>query len=134
MDESEPPRGEGGKGLLPESIKKALVTGISAAFMTEEAIRGALADMRLPKEAISYLVQQTNNSRKELFRVISEELKNFLKSADLAGEVKKALSGMKLEVKAEIRFVDEGKSKLGVRVKSEEAEASDEGEVKKRRR
>ncbi len=103
QDPSESPRGR-----MAESLRKALVTGLSAVFVTEEGIRNALGDMRLPKDALSYLVQQTNNSRREVFRILSEELKGFLKNADVAGALKKALAGMKLEVKAEIRFVEEG--------------------------
>lgn len=114
------------RGILPETLKKALVTGISAVFMTEEGIRNALSDMRLPKEAMAYLIAQTQNSRRELFRVMSDELKNFLRNIDLPGEVKKALSGMKLEVKAEIKFVDEGTGKVRAKVSTETQTTTDE--------
>lgn len=101
------PTGEERKGrVVTESIRKALVTGLSAVFMTEEGIRSALSDLRLPKEAIGFLVSQTNNSRREVFRIVSDELKTFLRNVDVTGAVRKALSGMKLEMKAEIRFVD----------------------------
>lgn len=94
------------KGLLPESIRKALLTGISAIFMTEEGIRNTLAEMRLPKDAMGYLVQQTERTRRELFRVVSQELKGFLKSADLPRELRAVLKNMKVQVRAEVRFVD----------------------------
>ena len=107
-DESEQDGGESGRsGLLPESIKKALVTGISAVFMTEEGIRSALSDLRLPKEAIAYLIQQTANSRREIVRVLTDELKGVMRNADFAGTVRKVLAGMRVEVKAELRFIDE---------------------------
>lgn len=98
---------ESSKGLLPDSIRKALVTGISAIFMTEEGIRNTLAEMRLPKDAMGYLVQQTERTRKELFRVVSQELKGFLKGADLPRELRAVLKNMKVQVRAEVRFVDE---------------------------
>lgn len=97
----------GRSGLLPESLRKLLVTGISAVFMTEEGIRSALSDLRLPKEVIAYLVQQTDRSRRELFRGISSELKGFLNRIDLPGELRKALTGLKVEVNAEIRFLQD---------------------------
>ena len=93
-------------GLLPESIRKALATGLSAVFMTEEGIRQSLSDMRLPKDAVSFVLQQTERSRRELFRVVSDELKSFLKEVDLTGEARRALAGLKLQIKAEVRFVD----------------------------
>lgn len=132
VDESEMRPNE--RGILPETLKKALVTGISAVFMTEEGIRSALSDMRLPKEAMAYLIQQTQNSRRELFRVVSDELKSFLRNIDLPGEVKKALSGMKLEVKAEIKFVDEGSGKVSAKVTSDTVDKGDAPATKHRRR
>jgi hypothetical protein len=119
---------EGGRGLLPDSIKKALVTGLSALFMTEEGIRSALGDMRLPKEAMAFLMQQTERSRKEIFRAVSEELKNFLSTMDLATAVRKALVGMKLEVTAQVRFVDEQRTESTIKSSLASAGSSTEPE------
>lgn len=104
------------KARLPDSIRKAVASGLSALFMTEEGIRNMLTEMRLPKDAMAYVVQQTERSRKELFRAVSEELKGFLKGVDLTGEIRKALTGLKVQVNAEIRFVDEGSGKTSVQV------------------
>ena len=106
-----------GSGLLPDSIRKALTSGISALFMTEEGIRGMLSEMRLPKDAMSYLVQQTVRTRRELFRVVSQELRGFLKNADLTRELRKALVGMKMQVRAEVRFVADGEPEAEVRTR-----------------
>jgi hypothetical protein len=94
------------RARLPDSIRRALLSGISAVMMTEEGIRSALGDMRLPKEALSYLAQQTDRTRRELFRAVSDEVKGFLKSTDLTGELRKALTGLKVNVKAEVTFTD----------------------------
>lgn len=130
--------GGGGKGgLLPDSIKKALVTGLSALFMTEEGIRSALGDMRLPKEAMSFLLQQTERSRKEIFGAVSSELKSFLSTMDLATAVRKALVGMKLEVTAQVRFVDEQRTETTLTSKVASADdepPTDEGGTPRRRR
>ena len=98
---------EGAKGSgLSDSLRRAFVSGVSALFMTEEGIRSALSDMRLPKEALTYLAQQTDRTRKELFRAVSDEVKGFLKGVDLSGALRKALLGLKVQVKAEVRFVE----------------------------
>jgi hypothetical protein len=97
--------GQKGSGLS-DSLRRAFVSGVSALFMTEEGIRSALSDMRLPKEALTYLAQQTDRTRKELFRAVSEEVKGFLKGVDLSGALRKALLGLKVQIKAEVRFVD----------------------------
>lgn len=114
------------KGLLPKTLHKALLTGVSAVLMTEEGIRNALGDMRLPKEAISYLVQQTERSRKDLFQSVSGEIKGFLSSVDFPGAIRKALTGLKIEVRADIRFVDDQSSEISVQttLKDEEGKKS----------
>lgn len=104
-------------GLLPDSVRKLFVTGLSAVFMTEEGIRGVLSEMRLPKDAIASLLQQTERSRRELLRLISDELKRYLRAVDLPGEIRKALTGMRLEVNAQIRFVEDEESRSSVSAK-----------------
>ncbi|OGQ91440.1 MAG: hypothetical protein A2289_18005 [Deltaproteobacteria bacterium RIFOXYA12_FULL_58_15] len=114
---------EQGKGkVLGDSLRKALVTGMSALFMTEEGIRGALSEMRLPKDALAYLAQQTDKTRRELFRAVSDEIKGFLKSIDLTGEIRKALVGLKVEVKAEVRFSEEGAPDTTISARIEEVD------------
>ena len=102
-----------GKSLL----QKALFTGLSAVMLTEEGIRNALGDLRVPKETIGNLMQQTERSRKEIFQTVSGELKGFLRNVDTAKALRKALIGLKLEVKADIRFVDDGKVESDVKTK-----------------
>ena len=102
------------KGILPESVRKALAMGLSAVFMTEEGIRNALGDMRLPKEAMSFLTQQAERTRKDLFRMVSDELKGFLKDLDLSTIIKKALDGMTFEVQAKIKLTRDEKDKLKI--------------------
>jgi hypothetical protein len=123
------------RSILPKSLHKALVTGVSAVLMTEEGIRNALGDMRLPKEAISYVIQQTERSRKDLFQSVTGEIKKFLDTADIPGALRKALTGLKVEVRADIRFVDDDHVETDVRTRTHAADqdddshASDDGEA-----
>jgi hypothetical protein len=134
----DPPEESSKGGALGDSLRKALITGISAVFMTEEGIRSSLSDMRLPKEAITYLLQQTAGSRRELVRIVGDELKSFLHGADVVGTLRKALSGMKIEVKAEIRLVDEHaestSSKAGDKVGDKTTDKAEEPPSASRRR
>jgi hypothetical protein len=57
-------------------------------------------------EAVAFLSQQTDRTRKEVSRVLSEEVKGFLRSLDLQGEIRKALTGMTVKVRAEISFTE----------------------------
>jgi len=90
-----------------EAIRKLLVSGISTVFMTEEGIRNVVGDLRLPKEAIQFLLTQTDNGRREVVRIVSEELKDFLRGMDLTGELRSALVGLTLEVNASVKIKDE---------------------------
>ena len=90
-----------------EAIRKLLVSGISTVFMTEDGIRNAVGDLRLPKEAIQFLLTQTDNGRREVVRIVSEELKDFLRGMDLTGELRSALVGLTLEVNASVKIKDE---------------------------
>src|SRR5262245_66291788 len=87
------------EGLLPETVRKALITGLGALFMTEESLRNLVTEMRLPKEAVSYLVKQADQARGQLFDVVSKEIRTFLESVNLAQELQKILSSVVLEVK-----------------------------------
>lgn len=100
--------GDGNKGgRFPDAFRKAVVSGISALFVTEENVRNLVSDMRLPKDAMSYVVQQTEKTRREMFRVVAHEVKGFLRNADVTGEMRRALIGLKVQVRAEIKFSED---------------------------
>ncbi len=104
---------EGEKGrfrqLVPEAVKRALYMGLGAVFMTEEGIRNAVSDMKLPKDALSSLLSSADKARQELMRYVADEVGRVLTSAQLRDQIVKVLSGMSIEVKAEIRLKDASK-------------------------
>lgn len=96
---------EGGPArAVADSLRRALVNGLSAVLMTEEGIRQAVGELRLPKDAVGYLSQQAERSRREVSRIVGVEVKRFLHNTDMAGLLRKSLSGMKVEVRAELKF------------------------------
>ncbi|HTN51829.1 MAG TPA: hypothetical protein VML50_05460 [Anaeromyxobacter sp.] len=94
-----------GRGLLPDGVKKALLAGVGALFMTEEGARRLAREWKLPKEVIGFVGQQAQGAKDEILRVLSDEVRRFLESEALHREFWKALSGMAIEVKAEIRLL-----------------------------
>jgi len=58
----------------------------------------------LSKEALAYLLQQGDRGKRELVRIVANEVGQFLRGIDLSGEVVKVLSSVQLEVNASIRF------------------------------
>jgi polyhydroxyalkanoate synthesis regulator phasin len=98
------------EGIIPETVRKALITGLGALFMTEESLRHLVQEMRLPKEAVGYLLKHADQAKDQLLETVSKEIRAFLDSVNLAEELQKVLSSVVLEVKTEIRLVpsDEG--------------------------
>ncbi len=94
----------GARGLIPDTVKKALLAGVGALFMTEEGARRLAREWKLPKELIGFIGQQAQGAKDEVLRVFSEEIRRFLESDRVRGEFLKALSSMAIEVKAEIRL------------------------------
>ena len=93
------------KGLVPDFVKKMAVAGLGAVFMTEEGIRNLAGQLKLPKEALSFVLGQAERTKDEVGRVISEEVRRFLQSDKLREELLKALSSMTIEVKASVRLL-----------------------------
>ncbi|HEX8825924.1 MAG TPA: hypothetical protein VF794_38795, partial [Archangium sp.] len=61
--------------------------------------------LKLPKEVLGYILGQAEKTKDEVGRVVSEELRRFLQSEKLRDELLKLVSGMTIEVKAQIRLV-----------------------------
>lgn len=97
------------KGLA-EILKKVVSTGISAAFMTEDAVKGLLSDLPLPKDAIQGLVQNAKNTKDEFVGSVKNELKQYLNKIDLSKEIDRVLDNYDLEINAKIKFKKKAKT------------------------
>ena len=93
------------RGMIPDFVRKMAVAGLGAVFMTEEGIRGLAGQLKLPKEALTYILGQAEHTKDQIGRVVSEEVRRFLQSEKLRDEFLKLLSGMTLEIKAEVKLV-----------------------------
>ena len=105
-DDYQPPSGrEGRAGFVPDFVRKVAVAGLGAIFMTEEGIRNLAGQLKLPKEALGFILSQAEKTKDEVGRVLTEELRRFLQSEKLREEFVKLMSGMTLDVRAQIRLV-----------------------------
>ena len=93
------------ESLLPNVLRKTVSTGVGARQMTEDVVRGAIGDLKLPKEAVTYLVDLADNTKKEVIRVAAREFREFLESARFNEEMARILTQLSFEIKTEIRFV-----------------------------
>ncbi len=97
------------EGLVPEVLRRTLYAGLEAVFTTEEGVRKLANDFSLPKDVARYLIQQTQSSRNELFRIMAAELRIFLEKLNFSEELQRVLTGLSLEITTEIRFVPDEK-------------------------
>lgn len=106
--------------LLPEALRKAVAAGVGAVFLTEEGIRSLVSELKLPKEAMSFLLQQADRTRTEVMNAVGKEVKRYMKSSELEKLLGDMLENFTIEVKAEVRFKTNDKGKLGLAVTSSE--------------
>lgn len=115
----------GAAGFVPEFVRRMAVAGLGALFMTEEGIRNLAGQLKLPKEALGFILGQAEKTKDEVTRVVTEELRRFLQSEKLRDEFLKLMSGMTVEIKAQIRLVPQDKEEKGEKGASPEpAEAA----------
>ena len=105
MDEprGDEPGTEAGARGLQDALRKALLAGMGALFLTEEGARRLAREWKLPKEVVGFIGQQASGAKDEVLRVFSDEVRRFFESEAVRREVTRALSSMVVEVKAEIR-------------------------------
>jgi|HubBroStandDraft_6_1064221.scaffolds.fasta_scaffold316469_2 hypothetical protein len=87
-------------------VRRTLMTGVGAIFMTEESVRNALSDMRMPKHVIAVAVAQVEKTKKEISSLVAKEVRQFLDGIEVAEIMQKALAGQTIEITATIKFTD----------------------------
>lgn len=114
------------EALLPPLLRRTVET----AQATEDVIRGMVGEIRLPKEAVGYIIEVADTTKKEVVRVAAREFREFLESANLTDEVAKLLTTLSFEIRTEIRFIPNDQAlkpnvKSQLRVKSGDADVDE---------
>jgi hypothetical protein len=104
-----PPAGKG--SAVADVVRRAVLAGVGALFLTEEGARKLAREWKLPKELISYVGSQAASAKGEILRIVSDEVRKFFESEALRREFVKALSSLAVEIHAEIRVKDAGDGK-----------------------
>lgn len=102
------------EGTVPEIFKKAVYLGVGTAFMTEEGIRKILGEMNISRDAVQYIVSQSDRTKEQIFGVVQTEIRNFLDRLDVPTSMKEILDGMSVELTTTITFKDGPKPKTRV--------------------
>lgn len=127
---------EKGRGFVPDFVRRMAWAGLGAVFMSEEGIRRLAGQLKLPKEALGFLLQQADKTKDEIGRVVSDEVRKLLQSDRLRDEMLKMIAGMTIEVRAEVKLVpDRVKGEapsLLPKVKVGDFKTSNEGKKRKK--
>jgi hypothetical protein len=127
-DEASPEDVKKLSGIVPDIVRRAVLTGVGALFMTEEGIRNIVGEMKLPKDALGFLLAQADKSRAEVARIVTQEIRRFLEGETLQREIWKLLTSVTLEVNASIQLKPSGDPGLKVKVKKKKKEDPDDAE------
>ena len=96
--------------ILPKVLQRAIEKGLETGFETiahpGEALRGVVGDnVKLPKEIVTYIFSQVDDTKNSMVRVVAHEIRDFLTATDLSKELQKALTSLSFEIRTEIRFI-----------------------------
>lgn len=98
-------RGDKDAPSMSDTIRKIVTTGVSAAFLTEEAIRSRVSEMKLPKETLNLLLQGATKSKEQLMNRISDEVVGIISKIDFVKEASRFVEEHKFRVTAEIEVL-----------------------------
>jgi len=92
------------ESVIPEILKRAVEIGVEKARESPADVKQFIHDLKVPKEVAHYLLQQIDDTKNGLFRVVAKEIRDFLEHTNFSGEVQKLLTTVQFEVNTTIRF------------------------------
>lgn len=121
--------------VIPDVVRRALMTGVGAVLLGEEGLRNTLGEMKLPKEAMASLISSADKTKREVISSLARELRQFLDSLDLQSLLEKAVAGTTIEIQTTVRVIPKEEGGVGLAVLKNRTEVSrdddeDEDEVK----
>jgi hypothetical protein len=93
------------KEYVPDIVKRTVLGGLGAVFATEEGIRKFVQESHLPKEVAAYLMDQAQATKKELYRIIASEMREWLERVDLERVLLRILTSLTFEITTQVRLV-----------------------------
>ena len=115
MDDKKDAFSEGDESIPKwgEVLRKVMSVGLGAAFMTEESVRGALSELRLPKEALNTILQGAARSKEDFLNRIGNETIKLISKIDFVKEASRFVEEHKFRIQAEIEVIKKDGQKSG---------------------
>ena len=99
----------GDQPRLAEALKRILTTGVASAFMSEEGLKSALGDLKIPKEMLSAVLHSAGKTKDDIAGKVSQELINILRKIDFVHELSRFAEEHTFKISAEIDVVKKKK-------------------------
>ena len=109
--------------ILKRVVERAVESGATRLAEGPENLRHFVQELKLPKEVLSYLYTQIDDTKNGLYRVVAKEIRDVLEHTKFADELTAALTKLSFEIKTEIRFIPNETAKP---TKKEQGEGQDD--------
>jgi hypothetical protein len=109
-------------------VERAVETGVGKLAEGPESLRHLMGEMKLPKEVLSYIYTQIDDTKSDLYRVVAKEIRDVFERTQFADEIAKVLTKLSFEIRTEIRFIPNDAGQ-GAAQRRGEGEAAGEGEA-----
>ncbi len=103
-------------------MRELALGGLATYFMTEDAVKGYLKEMKLPKEVVALLLDGMSKKKDDFYGLLVKEFGRVLAKVDITQEVSKFLEMHHINVQAKFSF----EPKSGYKSKSAETESEGE--------
>ena len=83
----------------------ALRKRLEAMLKKDGVVKNLVSELKLPREIVSHLMSQIDDTKQAALGVISREVRLFFENTNLSDELAKLLSQLSFEVSTRVRFV-----------------------------
>lgn len=91
---------------IADIAKKVVAVGVGAAFLTEESIRTALGEVKLPKEILNSLLQNASKTKEVVADQVTKEIVKIISKIDIVKEASRFVEEHKFTIEIDIKKKD----------------------------
>jgi hypothetical protein len=117
---------------MGDTLKKLFTAGVSAAFMTEESVRGFVSELKLPKETLNLILQGASKSKEQLMDRVGREIVGIISKIDFVKEASRFVEEHKFKISAEIEVTKKDLSRSAQTPEMTNVEPKIDFEMKKK--
>lgn len=91
---------------ITDIAKKLVAVGVGAAFLTEESIRSALGEVKLPKEILNVVLQNATKTKDIIADQVTKEIVKLISKIDFVKEASRFVEDHKFNIEIDITKKD----------------------------